>query len=535
MVGPFIRLKLRLVRNGMRGGPFRVVSFVCGALFGLQMALLGFLVLAVPYERADARAAIPVIGFTLLFVGWAMVPVIGFGLDETLDPGRLMLLPLSRSRLMRGLLAASAIGIAPAATLVGLSGAVLGYASFGIATLVVAGAVVIEFALCLVGARAVTTVASRALRSRRARDVWVIVSFLILLTLIVSLQLVRLLDGHGLMILGERLMGIMRWLPPGMLGRAIVDADSGRFGLAALQLLPGLAILVPLARWWVANVERLTTREEATTRPRMASQGRDVGATSALYPSMAAFLPRNRWGAVAAKDLRYLWREPAQRAQRLTTFLLALGAVVAVATVRSAHRPPTSLAPTAFLWWFSLMAMGQFGMDRASYWMNVAASGDPLDDLVGKNAAIALLNLPVFLVISLAVAALTDGWVYLPLTLSTGLGVLGVALGVGNVTSVRLPLPVPESPTNLWAQRTGAGFRTALIMLGVFLVSQLLVVPIAVLVLAGLYVWRPMLAVAAPASIVYGVTVYLVGGRIAARWLRGHEPELLAALGPGSG
>jgi ABC-2 type transport system permease protein len=320
-----------------------------------------------------------------------------------------------------------------------------------------------------------------------------------------------------------------------MLGRAIVDADGGRFGLAALQLLPGLAILVPLAYWWVANIEQLTSREEAPTGSRTGSRPRSARATSALYPTMAAFLPRNRWGAVAAKDLRYLWREPAQRAQRLTTFLLALGAVVAVATVRATHRPPTSLAPAAFLWWFSLMAMGQFGMDRASYWMNVAASGDPLEDLVGKNAAIALLNLPVFVAISLAVVALTGGWAYLPLTLSTGLGVLGVALGVGNVTSVRLPLPVPESPTNLWAQRTGAGFETALIMLGVFLVSQLLVGPIVVLVLAGLYVWRPMLVVAAPASIAYGVVVYLVGRRIAARWLRGHEPELLAALGPTSG
>jgi ABC-2 type transport system permease protein len=237
---------------------------------------------------------------------------------------------------------------------------------------------------------------------------------------------------------------------------------------------------------------------------------------------------------VAAKDLRYLWREPAQRAQRLSTFLFALGAVVAVALVRSARQPSTTLAATAFLWWFSLMAVGQFGIDRTAYWMNVVASGDPQDDLVGKNAAIALVNLPAFLGISLAVAALTHGWVYLPVALGTGLGVLGVALGVGNVTSVRLAQPTPESPTNLWAQRTGTGFGTAFIMLGVLLVSQLLVAPVAALVLIGLYAWTPMLAVAVPLSIGWGATIYLIGRHIAAGWLRRHEAELLAALGPRS-
>jgi ABC-2 type transport system permease protein len=530
----FFRLKLRLISNGMRGNHFRVISLVFGALFGLQFALFGFTALAVPPEGPDAHTTFPVIGFTLLFVGWAMVPVFGFGLDETLDPSRLMLLPLSRSQLVSGLFVASATGIAPAATLVALSGAILGYASFGIGTPIVAAGVTIEFALCLVAARAVTTAASRALRSRRARDVWVICSFLFILALNALFQLARFLDSRDVRNLGDRFVGLVRWFPPGMLGRAVVDADGGHFAVAALQLVPALAILLLLTLWWAGNVERLTTRVEAAATPprrvRIRPSGRER-ATSTLYPWIAAFLPRNRWGAVAAKDLRYLWREPAQRAQRLSTFLFALGAVVAVALVRSARQPSTTLAATAFLWWFSLMAMGQFGIDRTAYWMNVVASGDPQDDLVGKNAAIALVNLPAFLGISLAVAALTHGWVYLPVALGTGLGVLGVALGVGNVTSVRLAQPIPESPTNLWAQRTGTGFGTAFIMLGVLLVSQLLVAPVAALVLIGLYAWTPMLAVAVPVSIGWGATIYLIGRHIAAGWLRRHEAELLAALG----
>lgn len=529
----FFRLKLRLVRNGMRAKGFRVVSFAVGVLFGLELGLLGFFSLAVPPERLAARVAIPVMAFTVLFIGWVLVPILGLGLDETLDPSRLMLIPLSRRQLMGGLFVASATGIAPAATVLALSGALLGYASFGMGTPVVAAAVTIEFALCLIAARAVTTAGSRALRSRRARDLWVVITFLIILALNALFLLARFLGGHHIQHLGERLAGLGQWFPPGMLGRAVVDADHGRIGIAAIELLPAIVLLVLLALWWEANVERLTTLVEvAVSPPRTVRMGER--AKSTLYPSMATFLPRNRWGAMAAKDLRYLWREPAQRAQRLTSFLFALTGVVVIALVRSAQQPPTTLVSTAFLWWFSLMAMGQFAFDRSSYWMNVVSSGDPQDDLDGKNAAIVLVNLPIFLAFSLVVAALTHGWVYLPVAFGTGLGALGVALGVGNVASVRFAQPLPESTTNLWAQRTGTGFETALVMLCVLLVSQLLVAPIAALVLFGLFVWKPMLTIAVLVSVGYGAAVYLIGRHMAAGWLRWHQAELLAALSPRS-
>lgn len=64
------------------------------------------------------------------------------------------------------------------------------------------------------------------------------------------------------------------------------------------------------------------------------------------------------------------------------------------------------------------------------------------------------------------------------------------------------------------------------------LFNLMLVFPISGLVIAGLRVWRPLLALAVPFSLGYGFLLYRIGLSIAADWLRGHESELLEAIGP---
>ncbi|MFN2590167.1 MAG: hypothetical protein ABR518_05310 [Actinomycetota bacterium] len=535
MVGIFLRLKIRLIRNGFRAHGFRIVFFILGAVFAAEFAVGGFAVLATSSGDPTARVALPVTGFTALFVGWLLIPAFGFGLDETLDPTRLTLLPLSRRQLMAGLFTASATGLGPAATLLALCGALVGYASFGPGTPIVAAAIALEFGCCVAGSRAVTAALSSLLRRRRVRDLWGIALFLFALLFNGLFQGVRFL---GRTLTPDDLLQIsrvMRWTPPGMLGQAIVDADGGRFGIALAGLLPPLVFVGDLGVWWATTLEGLTTRAEPVSAPRETERvGKAKRALpgGGLFPRAARFLPRNRWGAVAAKDLRYLSREPMLRAQRLTTFLFAIGAVVAVALVPAVRHPPTTLASSLLLWWFGLGAMSQFAQDRGAYWMNVAATGEPEDDLVGKNVVLGLMILPVFLIVAVATAALTGGWRYLPVAIATGLGSFGIALGVGNVVSVRFAQPMPETMTNLWAHTTGQGARTVGLMMIVFFGSQLLVAPIAVLVLLGLTSWSPLLIVAIPVSLAYGATMYVLGRKIAAEWLRHRQTQLLEALSP---
>ncbi len=520
----FVRLKLTLLGRGLRGRGLRVASFVAGGLFGLVIALDGFGLLAVAGHRADVRAAAPVVAFTLAF------PIFGWGLDETLDPSRLALLPLRRRDLMGGLLAASAVGIAPAATLLALCGTLAGYATVAGAA-VVAAAILVELGLCLVAARAVTTVLSRVMRSRRGRDAWAVVASLFGLLVVFLGQLPRLVGrtpNEGAL---ARAAAIMRWLPPGMLGRAVVEAGRGRVLVPILELLPATGLAALFGWWWASSLERMLTTVE---RPAPLEAGSGTpGSVDELFGRLGRILPRDRRGAVAAKDLRYLRRDPMLRVQRVMVLLYGAAFVVfIVVTARRHDLPVLVLAAAALAWWLASGALGQFGSDRSAYWMNVVAAGDPADDLVGKNAAVALAVAPAFVVAAVVAAAVTGGWDYLPLATALAVAAVAVRLAPGNNVSVRLARPMPESRTNLWSGRTGQGCGTALVLFGVVLVDQLLLAPLAGLVLAGLFGWRPLLWVAVPVSVLYTAVLYRTGFRLAARWLRGHQAELLEALSP---
>jgi ABC-2 type transport system permease protein len=510
-----------------------VIGFVAGLIVGLQFALAGFLVLIPSVRNPEARLAVPVVLFTLVFVGWMVLPIFTYGLDETLDPDRLALLPLSRRHLMTGLFLASAVGIAPLCTLLGLSGAIAGYPRSLSAGLVVTVAVVLEFVISLAGARAVTTALSRLLRSRRARDLSVIV-----LTILVAVwgllgQGARLLRGSVVGGTAHRAVAVFGWLPPGMLGRSVATAGAGRIGVASLELLPAFAFAVLLFVWWNRNLERLTTTAEAAT-PRASTPllpTRAVG-DPRLFRQALSFLPRSRAGAVAAKELRYLWREPTLRAQRMMTAIFSVGGIVALALRPGIHRPQMVLASAALVWWFSLNANNQFASDRAAYWTNVVASGDPKSDLEGKNLASLIVAVPIFALVGIGSALVTGGWAYLPLAFCLTAGVIGVAFGFGSVTSVRLAMPMPESTTNLWAVRSGQGCGTGLVLLLAVAMNAVFVLPLVGLVVAGLRLWPALLWVAAPASIVYGFIVYRTGLGLASRWLRDNQPELLESLRP---
>src|SRR3954451_5255962 len=281
MVGVFVRLKLTLIRNGLRGGWQRQLGLILGAVAALPLAIIGFATLAASGRDSDVAQQVAVIGCTALFVGWISLPVLGFGSDETLDPNRLSLLPLRRRHLMTGLLAASAIGVAPVATVLGLSGAVVGYSTSLASLLVVTAAVLVELVLCITAARAVVTGLSRMLRSRRGRDVSVIlVALVALLPQLLRFTLPQPDSDRAIDL--SPVVGTARWLPPGLVGQAMVDARSGRLPAAVGELaLATAAVFALLAVWAYALQRTLTTAEATGTR---AGERRAGGRPLSLFP-----------------------------------------------------------------------------------------------------------------------------------------------------------------------------------------------------------------------------------------------------------
>jgi ABC-2 type transport system permease protein len=535
MARHFVRLKLALLRGGLKAGGWQqVVGLVVGLLFAIPLTIGGFIALAaLRGAPADVAEAVAVVGFVALVLVWALLPLLTFSADSSLDPAKLALLPLRPGQLAIGLFAASCVGVAPVATLVALTGAVAGFAPAGAGLVIVVAGVLLEFAICVLAARALSTALSHWLRSRRVRDLTIVVVSLGALSLNLGLQVLiratrpaRLGDLDWLRSLG----GVLGWLPPGLAARAIATAGrAGDLPLASLELL-GAAVAVPLlAWWWLASLGRVLVTAEPSDAPRQLGRS-EVG----LFPrAVRRLLPLDRRGAVAAKDLRYFARHPRLRVLWLTAAVLAIVLPGFLLLSRDAPRRFAALGALASLYMLNSNALNQFGPDGPAYWTNVAAGGDARADLVGKNVALALPGLALVSVVSVGLTALGGGWLYLPVTLCLAAGILGIMLGVANYVSIRFPFALSNVSSNVWAsQGAGAGCAVGLVQLLAMSVEGALMVPLAALLVVGLTIWSPALVVLCPFAIAYGCALWRLGVHLGAEWLSSHQPELLAALSP---
>jgi ABC-2 type transport system permease protein len=518
MARHFLRLKLTLLRNGLRSNWLRKlgIGFSVFAWFWLVVAALGLLL------ASRSQALVVPLVFDAFFLGWLLLPLLGMGTDETLDPSRLALLPLDRPALMRGLLTASLVGLGPIATLLALSGTLIRLRPGLAGTLVIGALVAVELLLCVAGSRATTTLFSRVLRSRRGRDVLVFVLAIAGLVPAIAGQIVpRLLvsPNHRTITVGPAGRALY-WLPSGWLAHAVLQARAGHLVVALAELAAGGAAVAAALWLWAWALQRaLTTSEPATARQARKRPG--------LFSPPLSFLPRTRTGAVAAKEMRYMWRDPRRRASLLSVVILLAFPVAGIVMGRTQARQLVLLAGAGVLV-LSLQAVNQFGLDGPAFWMNVAAGGDPAADLRGKNLAIAVPGAVVVAVEAVGLAALSGGWAYIPAALLLGAAAMGVTLGVANQASVLAPYPVTDSPTNLWGNN--AGCLTALTGLLAMAVTGVLLGPVVAAVAVSLTAWRVGLVVVAAGAAIYGYLLWRLGSRLAANRLRTRQIEVLQAV-----
>jgi ABC-2 type transport system permease protein len=565
MAWHFARLKLALLLGGLKvGGPQQVIGLVVGTLLALPLTAGGFVLLAaLRGAPANAAEAVAVIGFSFLALAWAVLPLLTFAADSALDPAKLVLLPLRPRQLAVGLLVASCVGVPPLATLLALSGGVVGFAPAGPGLVVVAVAVVLEFALCVLAARALTTALSRWLRTRRVRDLTIVVVSLGALALNLGVQVLVRSRPSGLSDLGwlRSLGHALGWLPPGLAARAMATAGrGGSLPVAALELAGAAAAVLLLAWWWYASLRRVLTTAEPSSQPRRSgtaarpTAARPTGApprgfpdpsgrggspdpSAGLFPrAVRGLLPLDRRGAVAAKDLRYFARHPRLRVLWLTAAVFAVVLPGFLLLSRDGPRELAALGALASLYMLNSSALNQFGPDGPAYWVNVAAGGSSRADLVGKNLALALPGFALVAVVSIALSAVGGGWVYLPVTLCLAAGILGIILGVANYVSIRFPFALSNVSSNVWAsQGAGAGCAIGLVQLLAMAVEGALMLPLGILLVVGLVAWPPALAILCPLAVAYGYTLWRLGVGLGTEWLDAHQPELLAALSPRRG
>ena len=530
----FIRLKLTLFANGFRRGWQQALGIVFAALYALPLAVLGAHVVSLLGRRADVASLgepVLVVGFAVLWLGWIVGPLLAFGMDETLDPGRLRLLPLRRRQLMTGLLGASSVGIGPLATAILLYGVVAGFSRAGLGLVVVLVAAALQFLLCVTAARAITTALSRRLASRRGRDLITVGAAMFGLVVAGLAQVPRFLapDGENpqaMAQLVERLDGFadgVTLLPPAWVARAIGAAARGDLGMSVAWLAAAAAAGAAFAWWWAIGLERGLDAARATEAP---------GREAELFPSALQWLPRNRFGAGVAKDLRYAWRVPQLRVQYLMLGLM-LVPVAFVATAQGAQPVVVLLAPLALLL-VGTAGFNLFGADRGAVWLLEITGPAPRTDLLAKTVVTSGVGVPLVVLLSAVLAVITGGWPYLVPAILLAIGVQGAVAAVGAVVSVLAPFPFPDSPTNVFAANAGAGCTAAALQGVGMIVELILLAPVAAGVVLAVTRDTSLLPVALLA-IAWGAVLLWAGITIASKRLISRGPEFVTALQPRSG
>ena len=162
--------------------------------------------------------------------------------------------------------------------------------------------------------------------------------------------------------------------------------------------------------------------------------------------------------------------------------------------------------------------------------MNAIAQGDPGRDVIGKLVARAFVAV---IVTGVALAALTGrvGTANHVLdAVALAVAAFGSVCGVAVVVAVRLPHPIPDSPSNVFsAGSSGQGLAQGLAAMGLMVLYAAWLVP------AGFGMARltgGVRAAALAALLMLGAVPLVIGGHVAASFLRRHEPELVEALQP---
>ncbi|RLP95945.1 MULTISPECIES: ABC transporter permease [unclassified Micromonospora] len=542
----FLRLKLRVMGNSFRGQGWRLAMFIGGALVGLWFAASGFFLFAVPGMTGNGRYAMLVAagGGGLLVLGWLLLPLVFFGVDETLDPARFALLPLPRRTLVLGLFAAALVSVSALAMLIATFGLVLtawrlGGWSAGVVAVV---GVVAGLLLCVAASRAVTSAFASMLRSRRVRDLAAVL-------LAVTAALLGPLQIFGLAALREtdwdRLTGVatvIGWTPLGAPWTAGIDVAQGRVWAAPVKLLITVVALGALLAWWSRSLESAMVGAVSSGRT-PARRGATGGAVAQLFPRITGRMRRDRFGALVARDARYWWRDARRRANLIT--IAVVGIFVPVMTnlggagfaggeqgMTLSTSDSSPVVVTISMLFVGVLASvtlaNQFGFDGSAYAANVVAGVPGRVELRARMTAFSLYVLPMLTVVAVALSLLLGhpGWI--GLTAGSMVATYGAGLAVSSFVSVLGAYSLPET-SNPFAMNTGAGMAKGLLTLLAMVVAAVAGVPmvVAAALLGDAWLW-----LALPVGAAYGLGAALLGAYLAGDVLDRRQPELLATVTP---
>ncbi|TFI28294.1 transporter [Streptomyces sp. 4R-3d] len=522
----FVRLKLSLLRNGLRQSSGRTAAYVVSVVFALLIAagqLLGLILL----RGNDGAATLAVFLTGLVALGWAMLPLFFPSGDETLDPSRLVMLPLRPRALIGALLAASVVGIGPLFTLCLVLGSSIAVAHGAAAVVVSVVVVPLALLVCVALSRAVAAANIRLLTSRKGRDLAVLSGLVIAVGVqFVNFGIQRLNEAGGLSAL-DPVADVVRWLPPASAIGAVDSVSDGAYGPAAVQLLLSLAALAGLLYWWQRSLVKLMTAPDGSTVAAVSGPARKESASG-----LGRLLPEGRTGTVMRRSLLYVWRDPKTKAAWITS--LAIGLIVPLVNALQGNGSIYLACFAAGM--LGIQMYNQFGQDTSAFWMvalTISSTRDAYLELRARAFALLLITLPYSALVTVGTAALLGDWRALPDALGLSFALLGAMMATGALASARFPYSIPQDSgyKNVAPGQAGLAWIS---ILGGMLGGAVLCAPVIALTIAlhvsGADAWT---WVVLPTGTAYGALIAWAGIRLAAPQTASRLPEILSAVSKG--
>ncbi|MET7601677.1 transporter [Streptomyces avermitilis] len=522
-----VRLKLSLLRNGLRQSAGRRAAYITSLVLVLPFAVLQLLGL-IALRGTTHAPAVAVLLVAVLALGWAVMPLFFPSGDETLDPTRLVMLPLRPRPLIRALLAASVVGIGPLFTLCLLAGSAISVAHGTAAYVTAVVGVVLALLVSVALARAVAAANIRLLSSRKGRDLAVLSGLVVAIgAQLVNFGAQRLGSAGGLSQL-DPAADVLRWVPPAAAIGAVDSVSRSSYGAGVAQLVLSVLALVGLLALWSRSLTRLMTSPDGSTL-QTAEPGRDRAGRSS---GLGRLLPAGRTGTVMERSLRYVWRDPKTKAAWATS--LAIGLIV---PVFNALQGTGSIYFACFAaGMLGIQMYNQFGQDTSAFWtvaMTISSTRDAYAELRGRALALLVITLPYATLVCVLTTAMLGAWPQLPEVLGLSFALLGAMLATGAWSSARFPYSIPqESYKNVAPGQAGLAWIS---IFGGMVSAALLSAPVITLaiwlnVAAGGDEWTWLLL---PVGAAYGALLTLLGLRLAAPRTARRLPEILAAVSKG--
>lgn len=527
LVPVLVRLKLALLRNGLRQSAGRRAVYIASVVATLLIALGQLIGLIALRGHAHAGSLVVLLA-AVLALGWAVMPLFFAAGDETLDPSRLVMLPLRPRPLITALLVSSLVGIGPLFTLCLAAGSVTALAHGPGAVVFAVLAAPLTLLVCVALARAVATANTRLLTSRKGRDLAVLSGLVIAVGIqAVNFGVQRLGRAGGLSAL-DPAAEVVRWLPPASAIGSVDSASQGAYGRAAVQLLLSAAALVLLVVLRRRSLEKLMTAPDGSTLSAAEPARKSGREGSGLW----ALFPEGRTGTVMERSLRYVARDPKTKAAWVSA--LAIGLIV---PLLNALQGTGSVYFACFgAGMLGIQMYNQFGQDTSAFWMvalTISSTRDAYLELRARALALLLITLPYTVLVTVLTAAVLGDWAVLPGVMGLSFALLGAMLATGAVASANFPYSIPQDGAfkNVAPGQAGLAWIS---ILGGMVSAALLCAPVI-----GLTIWlhlsdaEGLLWLLVPVGAAYGTLIAWGGLRVAAPRTADRLPEILTAVSKG--